>query len=88
MSRLGERDRCLHRLEITHLTDHDDIRILTQYGSDSFTEGMKLLPEFSLVDEGIAVLIDEFDRILERDDMFGTIRVDIVEDRGHGGGFP
>lgn len=49
---------------------------------------MELLPELSLMDEGIAVLIDEFDRILERDDMFGTIRVDIVEDRGHGGGFP
>src|SRR5262249_49691365 len=59
-------NRGLSDLGIADLTDHDDVRVLTQNGAQSRREGILAAIHLGLHDTGQMVL----DRVLERDDFY------------------
>ena len=83
VSGLRECDGSLDGLEVAHFTDDDDIRILTEDRLDTIWETIELLPELALMHERTLVLVHEFYRIFEHDDMSLVVRIDIVEHGSH-----
>ncbi len=83
VSSLSECDGSFDSLEVAHLTDDDDIWVFAEDRSDSVRKCIKLFSEFSLVDEGFFVLVNELYRIFEGDNMSLGIGVDIVEHSRH-----
>ena len=78
---LGRGQRGLDRLEVTHLTDEDDVRVLTQDVAQGLGEGLRVLPDLTLVDYRALVLVQELDRVLDRHDVHGLLAVDDVDQR-------
>ena len=74
-------DRDRDRLEIAHLADEDDVRILAQRGAQRVLERVGVRPHLALVDQALLVLVHELDRIFDRDDVIGARAVDVVDHR-------
>ena len=84
MSRFRKGDSGTDRIKISHFSDDDHIWIFTQDRAYPIREATELFSELSLMDERFFVLVDEFDRIFESDDMFLGITIDILEHSCHG----
>lgn len=74
-------------LEIPHFTEEDDIRGLTQRGTQSRLIPLGIVGDFPLADDAAVMGMEEFDRILQRDDMPLARVIDPVDHTGEGGGF-
>ena len=79
---LGDAQRRFDRLEVAHLADQDHVRVLAEAGPQGVGEGVRVRVKLALIDEALLVLVEEFDRVLDRDDMELPLVVDLVE---HGG---
>ena len=69
MACLGRDQRSFNGLQITHLSDHDDIGILTQYMHESITKRSHVRHHFLLHDNAALVFVYKFDRIFDRDNL-------------------
>ena len=81
MSRLRRRERRLDRLRRPHLPDQDHIRILTEGGVKSCLIIFHICSDLALIDDGTFRRIHVLDRILQRDDMKRSRRVNLFQDR-------
>ena len=66
---LGDRQRELDRLGVTHLTDEDDVGVFTQRGAQRALERVGVEADLALVDRGALVLVHVLDRVLDREDV-------------------
>jgi hypothetical protein len=78
---LGRGQRGRNRLEVAHLADQDDVRVLTQGGPQRVREARRVGADFALVDDAAAVPVEELDRILDREDVLVPCPVDLVDQR-------
>ena len=78
---LGDLQRRFDRLEVAHLADQDDVRILAQRRAQRVAEAVGVAVHLALVDQAVLVLVDVLDRILDRQDVLVPLRVDLVEHR-------
>jgi hypothetical protein len=81
--RRGQRGR--HRLEVAHLADEDHIGVLTQSGLQRQREVLGVSADLALVDDAALVLVEELDRVLDREDVLLALLVDDVHHRGERG---
>ena len=79
MTGLGCGNRCTDRLLITHLTDEDNIRILTKCGTDTVRKRKGIKSDLSLVNNGVLMLMKVLDRVLQSNDMLFTILIDHID---------
>jgi len=75
-----------NRFEVAHFADEDDVRVLPKPGAQSRREIRCVDFDFALVDEAFLVAMQELDRVLNRDDVVGSRRVDAVDHRRKGSG--
>ena len=66
---LRRRDRQLHRLEVAHLPDEDDVRVLAQGRPQRRGERSGAAADLALVDEAVQVRVHVLDRVLDGDDV-------------------
>ena len=83
---LGGGERQANGLQVAHLTDQDDIRILAQRRTQRLAEAERVAVHFALVDETALGLVHELDRILDGDDVIGAVVVAVIDHAGEGGG--
>ena len=81
VARLGDPERRLHRLEVAHLADEDDVGVLSEDGPERVRERVRVGVELALVDDAALVGVEELDRVLDRDDVEGPLAVDLVDHR-------
>ena len=74
-------DRDRDGLEVAQLADQDDVRILAQRRAQRVLERVGVRAHLALVDQALLVLVDELDRILDRDDVILARLVDVVDHR-------
>ena len=79
---LGGGQRRRDRLEVAHLAEQDHVGVLTERAAESVGEARCVLADLALVDDAPLVVVQELDRILDRDDVIGARAVDLVDDRG------
>ena len=76
------REREPDRLEIAHLSNEHNVRILAQRRPQRRAEAERVAVDLALVDEAVPALMQKFDRILDRDDVIRPGAVDVVDHRG------
>ena len=81
VARLGRLQRRLRRLGVAELADQDHVRVLPQRAPQRLAERLGVEPDLALVDDAAAVVVEELDRILDRDDVLPPRAVDVVDDR-------
>ncbi len=79
----GEGDR--DRLQVAHLADQDDVRVLAQHVLERVGERVRVLAHLALVDQADLVPVQELDRVLDGHDVVAAGPVGQVDDRGQGG---
>ncbi len=79
---LGRGQRRGDRLQVAHLADQDHVGVLAQGGSQAEREVRRVGADLALVDDRAFVLVQELDRVLDREDVVGALGVDHVEHRG------
>ena len=84
VARLRSRQRELDRFQIAHFTHEDDVRIFAQRGLERIGEGEGVHAQFALVDETFFRLVNELDRVFDRDDVAFKGIVEIVDHGGQG----
>ena len=69
MSRFRERDGVLHGFGIADFADQNDIRRLPQRVLERVMPGMRVDADLTVGDERLLRLVNEFHRVLDRDDV-------------------
>ncbi len=81
VSGLGRLDRRLRRLGVAHLADQDHVRVLAQRAPERLAERGGVESDLALVDDALTVVMQELDRILDRDDVAAARGVDVADHR-------
>ena len=79
MARLRRLERGLRRLGVAELADQDHVRVLAQHALDRSEVRLGVDPDLALVDDAATVLVEDLDRVLDRDDVLVPRAVDVVE---------
>ena len=85
---LGGGQRHGDRLQVAHLTDQDDVRVLPQDVLQRLLERVRVLPHLALVDQRRLVGVEELDRVLAGHDVVPALPVGEVDDAGERGRLP
>ena len=83
VSGLREQQRALQRLAVADFADHQQVRRLAHRADQRGFVGVGVDAHLALVDDGFLVLEDEFDRVLDGQDVAGLDRVAVVDHRCH-----
>ena len=87
VARLGGSDGRLDGVLVAHLTDENDVRVLTKAGAQTVGEAAGVLAHLALVDGAQVRLVNIFHRVLERDDVGLAVVVYIIKHRREARGF-
>ena len=68
-----------YRLQITHLTNQNNIRVLSQRGAQRFVKSKRVSMNLTLIDQTFLALVNELDRVFNRQDMLITAVIDVVQ---------
>ena len=79
---LGGLQRRLGRLAVAQLADQDHVGVLAQRAAERLVERLGVEPDLALVDDAALVVVEDLDRILDRDDVLPARPVDVADDRG------
>ena len=71
----------LDRFEVAHFADENHVRVLTQRSAQRCGETVCVGVNFALVDQTAFVVVEKLDRIFDRQDVFVTIAIDLVDHR-------
>ncbi len=78
---LGDGQRGLDRLEVTHLADEHDVGVLAEDVLEREFEVLGIGADLALVHQAVLVGVQVLDRIFDRHDVLMTLAVDLVDDR-------
>ena len=73
-------------LQVAHLADQDDIRVLAEGGAQGLGEAQGVAVDLALVDEALLAEVNELDGVLDGEDVLITGVVEEVHHRRQGGG--
>ncbi len=85
---LGDGEGGLDGLQVPHLADEHDVRILPEHVAERLLEGGGVRPDLPLVDHAGLVRVEVLDRVLDGHDVLAGLGVDLVDHGGQRGGFP
>ncbi len=85
VARLRRVQRRLDGLQVAHFADQHDVGVLAQRAAERVGERARVHADLALRDDGLVVLVQVFDRVLDGDDVRRSRVVDVV-DHGREGG--
>src|SRR6059058_1623204 len=77
----------LDRLEVAHFADKDYVWILPQAAAKSLGKITRIDVHLTLRYERFLILVQEFDRVFDRDDVAVAFLVDMIDNCGERGRF-
>ena len=87
VSGFGNTQRRFNGLQVAHFADQHHVRVFTQGGAQSAGKRLRVRVDFALVHQAALVLVHEFNRIFNGDDVVVPLGVDLVEHGRQGGRF-
>ena len=73
--------RRFDRFEVAHFADQHHVRILAKRSAQRCGKSMRVGVDFALVDQTALVVVQKLDRIFDRQNVFVTIAIDLVDHR-------
>ena len=83
----GDAQRRFDGLQVAHFADQHHVRVFAQGGAQGVGERLGVGMHLALVHQAILVRVDEFDRVLDGDDVLVAVAVDLVDHGRQRGGF-
>ena len=77
----------LDRIQVPHFAHEDDVRIFAEGRPQRIGKGQSMHAQLPLIDQALFRLVDELDRIFDREDMSFERIVQIVDHCSQRGGF-
>ena len=71
-------------LQIAHFTDEHHVRILAQRRAQGLSKTTRVSIDFTLVDETALVVVQELDRIFDRENVFVPLAIDFIDHGSQG----
>jgi hypothetical protein len=81
VARFSDSQCRFNRFEVAHFADQHDVRILTQSGSQRGGKSVSVGVDFALVDQTALVVVQETRSVFDRQNVFVTIAIDLVDHR-------
>ena len=75
-----------YRGQITHFSQHNDVRVMTQRVYQSGIKGLGIISQVALDDNAFFIGVDKFDGVLNSDNMPPGVFIKIVNHRALCGG--
>lgn len=69
VARFRRRQCGLNGIEVAHLADEDNVRVLTQDRPQAVCVASGVFADLALVDDALIRLVDVLDRVFQRDDV-------------------
>ena len=85
MAGLRRRQCRRHGLGVPHLPDQYDVGVLAHGGPHGNHVAVGVDADLALVNGGTPVGVEDFDRVLDREDVDGPFVVDVIDHRGESG---
>ena len=82
VARLGRLQRDGDGLQVSHLADEHDVRVLAERGAQRVLEAPRVGADLALVHQALLVRVHELDRILDGDEVVRAVAIDVVDHRG------
>jgi hypothetical protein len=82
LSGLSGQDGRLDRIQVTHFSDQNDVRVLAKGRPQASRETADVHPNLSLADRALFVLVQVLDRVFDGDDILPAMGVDVIDHRG------
>ncbi len=76
---LGRGQRQADGLQVAHFADQHHVRVFAQRRPQCLGEAERISMHFALVHEAAFALVYEFDGVLDRDDVIGTIVIAVID---------
>ena len=73
--------------QIAHFADQHHVRVFTKRGAQGVGEALGVRVQFALVHHAVLVHVHELDRVLDGEDVFVALGVDLVDHGRQGRGF-
>jgi hypothetical protein len=67
--------------KVAHFADQHDVRILAQGSAESFRKSVSVCVDLALINNAVLVVMKKLDWVLNRQDVFMTIAIDLVHHR-------
>ena len=83
----GDAQRGFDGFQVAHFADQHHVRVFTKGGAQRVGKALGVGVHFALVDQAVLVHVHEFDRILDGEDVFVALGVDLVDHGRQRGGF-
>src|SRR6266851_5615779 len=84
VARLGDSQSRLNGFQIAHLADQYYIRILAQGSAEGLGKTFRVSVNFALIDDAVFVVMEKLNRVLDSQDVFVALFVDLIDYRGQG----
>jgi hypothetical protein len=78
-------DRDRNRFKVAQLADEQHVGVFAQRCAQGVLERSRVVVHLALVDQALLVLVHEFNRVFDRDDVIGPVPVDVVDHRAERG---
>jgi hypothetical protein len=75
------------RLQLAYLADQNDVGVVAHCAFGRCPKGAGVIAGLTVDGDRFLVLVHEFDRVFDRDDVAGGGGVNLVDQRRQGGGF-
>ena len=75
----------LHGVEVANFAKHDHVRRLAQYVAQGVGEAVSVEADFALVDHRALVVVQEFNWVLDTEDVAVLVAIAVIEHRRQGG---
>ena len=72
VARLGGLQGRLRGLGVAELADQDHVRVLAEHPAERLREALGVEADLALVDDRAPVLVEDLDRVLDRDDVLAA----------------
>ena len=86
MTGFSSADGQLDCFQVSHFADEDHIWVFPQCRTQGIGEAPGVFVELALVHQALIALVDEFDRILDGEDVFAAGVIDVIQQCSQGGG--
>src|SRR5208282_301841 len=83
----GDTQRRLDGFQVAHFADQHHVRVFTKSGAQGIGKTLGVRMHFALIDQAVLVHVHELDRVLDGEDVFVALGIDLVDHGRQRGGF-
>src|SRR4030088_339865 len=79
VARLSDPQSRLDGFQVAHLADQYYVRVLAQGSAEGLGKTLRISVDFALIDDAVLMVMEKLNRVLDSEDVFVAVFVDLVD---------